>query len=115
MSAVLPGTFLLLPIHTVERMLEREISTADAHLSIVDPEQTYSGYSYGELRTTFQRGDIAVVVAPARRTIVTVLYRLEHEWRSADGRPSGKVLTPRERRELDVLALRARRTYVLAV
>lgn len=114
MRATLPGTYLLLTVHTIDRMLERHVSVADALLVLSEADQSYSGYRYGELRTTFQRGDIAVVVAPVRRTVVTVLYRREDEWRSEHGRPSGAVLSAEQRRELQRLTEHARRTHVLA-
>lgn len=101
MAATLPGTYLLLPGHTIRRMLERNISLAEVRHAITDAEQSYPNPpGYDEERITYQRGDIAVVVAPQRRTVVTVLFRVAQEWSSTEGRPSGVTLLDGERTEL---------------
>jgi hypothetical protein len=97
------GCEVSLTPHAVEQMLARNISVAELERCLSTPEQSYGGSNYGEMRTTFQRGDIAVAVADQRGVVVTVLYREDGPWRSTDGRPSGRALSKGQRRRLKAM------------
>ena len=103
MSAKLPGSHLDFSRHCLERMLERNISIDEVHGAIREYEQAYRSREYDELRVVYRRWDIAVVVAPLRKEILTVLYRRRDRWASQDGRPSGAVLTGAEQDQITTL------------
>lgn len=108
MRVVLPGTYLTLSVHCLEQMLAREISVKDVRAALEHFEQRYTGTSYGELRETRQIADYAVVVAPHRRTLVTVLYRDYEDWDSIDGRPSGAKMNDFDQAQVRRLLHRSR-------
>ena len=97
------GHSVSLTPHAVQQMLARSISSADVERCLAEPEQSYGGTTYGERRTTFQRGDVAVAVSDERDVVVTVLYRESRQWKSTDGRPSGRALSKGQRRRLTAL------------
>lgn len=99
--------------HCLQRMLERNVSLSDIHKVLTDYDRAYQSTEQDEFRVVYQYADIAVVVAPHRHAILTVLYRTGAPWRNSDGRPSGTTLATTERQEIEHL-LRATTPPTLA-
>lgn len=63
---------------------DRAVPIADVLTVIADPEVTYTAYDYGPGRHVYQRGDLAVVVAPDTQEVITVLWRRQEQWTDAE-------------------------------
>jgi hypothetical protein len=53
---------------------------------VADPQVTRSANDYGEGRFIYTRGDISVVVAPATRVVITVLWHTYDVWTTEEFR-----------------------------
>ncbi|NMR19180.1 hypothetical protein [Cellulomonas fimi] len=66
--------------HARQKARIRGVSVRSILEVIAAPEVTYSAFDYGHGRFVYQRGDLAIVVIPERRTVVTVLWRRGEQW-----------------------------------
>lgn len=66
--------------HMRVRATQRNIDLAQIEGAITNPEITYAQPNYGPDRAIYQRGDLAVVVAPTTRTVITVLFHTPDNW-----------------------------------
>ncbi len=85
--------------HCRRRAAERGITLEQIASVLARPEVTYVQTTYGPDRQIRQRGDLAVVVNQAARTVITVLFRDQAEWTGRSSlRPGGTPPVPRARR-----------------
>ncbi|PVU82711.1 hypothetical protein DDP54_06465 [Cellulomonas sp. WB94] len=66
---------------------ERAVPVRTVLEVVADPQITRSANDYGEGRFIYTRGDISVVVAPATRVVITVLWHtgLDPRWWTRGG------------------------------
>ena len=60
---------------------------------VADPQITRSANDYGEGRFIYTRGDISVVVAPAARVVITVLWHTYDVWTTEEFRARSHPLS----------------------
>lgn len=65
--------------HAWDRMTPMGLGRLDVLPVLLDPEQSYDQGDRDD-RRVLQRADLAVVVDPVRRLVVTVLWRCQEEW-----------------------------------
>lgn len=61
--------------HCRRRAAERGITLGQIDRVLTEPEISYAQTTYGPHRQVRQRGELAVVVNTATRTVITVLFR----------------------------------------
>ncbi len=66
--------------HARSKAEARSVSAREVLEVIASPDVTYTAFSYGPGRYVYQRGELGVVVVPAIKIIVTVLWRHEGQW-----------------------------------
>lgn len=79
-SSRTPASSWHFSVHARRAVAERGFSMADVRLAVDAPEVTYSQSTYGPGRQVLQRGELGVVVHPATRTVITVLFRRQERW-----------------------------------
>lgn len=65
---------------------ERAVPVRTVLEVVADPQITRSANDYGEGRFIYTRGDISVVVAPATRVVITVLWHTYDAWTTEEFR-----------------------------
>jgi hypothetical protein len=66
--------------HLRQRATERGITEAAITAVLNNPQVTYTQNLYGPERQVRQRGELAVVVNRATRTVITVLFHDDAHW-----------------------------------
>jgi hypothetical protein len=69
-----------LSAHARTKARARSVSVREVLEVVAAPDVTYTAFSYGPGRYVYQRGELAVVVLPASRIVVTVLWRHDGHW-----------------------------------
>jgi hypothetical protein len=72
--------------HARTAMLRRDMDVREVMLTAIEPQQTYADSQYNPRSRVHQRGDLAVVVDPHDKVIITVLLRSGEQWTDADAR-----------------------------
>ena len=66
--------------HALSRMLELKVEPVDVLLCVARAEQSWQQLRNQRLQSVLQRGDIAVVMEPNTKTVITILLRTEEDW-----------------------------------
>lgn len=66
--------------HARQCAAERAIEVREILEVVANPQITRSASDYGEGRFVYTRGDLSVVVAPAARVVITVLWHTYDAW-----------------------------------
>lgn len=88
---------VLLADHALEKMIERNIGHTELADALARPDQTYLQGT----RRVYQFRDFAAVVETRTHDVLTVLFRVQGQWTSDQGRPSGRVLSRNARRGME--------------
>jgi len=72
--------------HARQCAAERAVTVRDILEVVADPQITRTATDYGEGRFVYTRGDLSVVVAPAARVVITVLWHTHDAWTSEEFR-----------------------------
>lgn len=72
--------------HARRCAFERAVPVRTVLEVVADPQITRSANDYGEGRFVYTRGDISVVVAPAARVVITVLWHTYDGWTNEEFR-----------------------------
>jgi hypothetical protein len=83
--------------HALEKMIERNISHPELADALARPDQTYPQGT----RRIYQYRDFAAVVETRTNDVLTVLFRVQGQWTSDQGQPSGRVLSKNTRRRME--------------
>jgi len=67
--------------HAETRAAEHGFDGAELLAALERPDVSYTQANHGKLRQVRQESRVAVVVDPATRVVVTVLFRSPAEWR----------------------------------
>ncbi|WP_454728193.1 hypothetical protein [Cellulosimicrobium protaetiae] len=66
--------------HARSKAATRSVSAREVLEVVAAPDLTYTAFSDGPGRYVYQRGELGIVVVPAIKIIVTVLWRHEGQW-----------------------------------
>lgn len=81
--------------HARRCAFERAVPVRTVLEVVADPQITRSANDYGEGRFIYTRGDISVVVVPATRVVITVLWHTCDVWTTEEFRARSHPLAVR--------------------